>query len=100
MPPAHAITAIPETPLECHDRVLHVHAVLVGQQRAGRGLMHVAHATPSVTLFAADEPAHLRLTPRCRSIALQTRSDVSAVDPRELAGTIFDSLDSQPSQSI
>lgn len=65
---------------------------------ADGGLMHVAHTTraPSVTLFAAAEPPYLRLTPRCQSTPLQTESDVSAVDPAELAETIIAALVSHP----
>lgn len=61
---------------------------------ADGGLMHVAHTTPtpSVSLFAAAEPPYLRLTPQCNSTPLQTESDVSAVDPVELAQTIIDTL--------
>lgn len=85
------VSLVGELGLRDAKRVIANSELYVG---ADGGLMHVAHATPtpSVALFAADEPAHLRLTPRCRSIALQTRSDVSAVDPRELAQSIVDSL--------
>jgi len=66
---------------------------------ADGGLMHVAHTTraPSVTLFAAAEPPYLRLTPRCQSTPLQTQSDVSAVDPAELAETMIATLAATPS---
>ncbi|VVE31591.1 heptosyltransferase [Pandoraea aquatica] len=66
---------------------------------ADGGLMHVAHTTraPSVTLFAAAEPPYLRLTPRCQSTPLQTESDVSAVDPAELAETMIATLATTPS---
>ncbi|ANJ87191.1 glycosyltransferase family 9 protein [Pandoraea oxalativorans] len=66
---------------------------------ADGGLMHVAHTTraPSVSLFAAAEPPYLRLTPRCQSTPLQTESDVSAVDPVELAQTMVATLAGAPS---
>ncbi|PRG19663.1 heptosyltransferase [Burkholderia multivorans] len=46
------------------------------------GLMHVAHTTDagSVTLFAHAEPMHLRLTPRCKSIGIQSSGAVSDID--------------------
>ncbi|WP_353193498.1 glycosyltransferase family 9 protein [Pandoraea pnomenusa] len=67
---------------------------------ADGGLMHVAHTTPtpSVTLFAKAEPPYLRLTPRCQSTPLQTESDVSAVDPDELANTVIDALRAAPAR--
>ena len=88
------VSLVGELSLRDAKRVIANSELYVG---ADGGLMHVAHATPtpSVTLFAADEPAHLRLTPRCRSVALQTRSDVSAVDPGELARTMVDSLENR-----
>ncbi|WP_181762389.1 glycosyltransferase family 9 protein [Pandoraea pnomenusa] len=72
-------------------------ALFVG---ADGGLMHVAHTTPtpSVTLFAKAEPPYLRLTPQCRSTPLQTESDVSAVDPDELANTVIDTLRAAPAR--
>lgn len=44
--------------------------------------MHVAHTTDagSVTLFAHAEPMHLRLTPRCKSIGIQSSGAVSDID--------------------
>ncbi|UVA78212.1 glycosyltransferase family 9 protein [Pandoraea commovens] len=76
-------------------RVIANAALFVG---ADGGLMHVAHTTraPSVSLFAAAEPPYLRLTPRCQSTPLQTQSDVSALDPAELAETIIATLASHP----
>lgn len=76
-------------------RVIANAALFVG---ADGGLMHVAHTTraPSVSLFAAAEPPYLRLTPRCQSTPLQTQSDVSALDPAELAETIVATLASHP----
>ena len=88
------VSLVGELSLRDAKRVIANSELYVG---ADGGLMHVAHATPtpSVTLFAAAEPAHLRLTPRCRSIALQTRSDVSAINPQELAQTIVGSLENR-----
>lgn len=76
-------------------RVIANAALFVG---ADGGLMHVAHttSTPSVTLFAKAEPPYLRLTPQCQSAPLQTDSDVSAVDPEELAETVITTLASSP----
>lgn len=88
------VSLVGELSLRDAKRVIANSELYVG---ADGDLMHVAHTTrtPSVTLFAAAESAHLRLTPRCRSTALQARSDVSAVDPRELARTIVDSLENR-----
>jgi hypothetical protein len=45
------------------------------------GLMHTAHTTNagSVTLFAHDEALHLRLTPRCESIGIQSHDMASDI---------------------
>lgn len=86
-----------ELSLRDAKRVIANAALFVG---ADGGLMHVAHTTPtpSVTLFAKAEPPYLRLTPGCQSTPLQTESDVSAVDPIELADTIMATLAASPAR--
>ncbi|VVE73061.1 heptosyltransferase [Pandoraea captiosa] len=90
------VSFVGELTLRDAKRVIANASLFVG---ADGGLMHVAHTTraPSVTLFAAAEPPYLRLTPRCQSTPLQTQSDVSAVDPVELAETIIATLAATPS---
>ncbi|ALS60791.2 glycosyltransferase family 9 protein [Pandoraea norimbergensis] len=90
------VSFVGELTLRDAKRVIANAALFVG---ADGGLMHVAHTTPtpSVTLFAKAEPPYLRLTPGCQSTPLQTESDVSAVDPVELADTIVATLASSPS---
>ncbi|ANI21771.1 hypothetical protein AB870_04645 [Pandoraea faecigallinarum] len=90
------VSFVGELTLRDAKRVIANASLFVG---ADGGLMHVAHTTraPSVTLFAAAEPPYLRLTPRCRSTPLQTESDVSALDPVELADTILATLSAMPS---
>jgi hypothetical protein len=85
------LSLVGELSLRDSKRVIANSALFVG---ADGGLMHVAHTTPtpSVTLFAATEPPHLRLTPSCRSTPLHTDGGVSAIDPKDLAQTIVDSL--------
>ncbi|MCI3205542.1 MULTISPECIES: glycosyltransferase family 9 protein [Pandoraea] len=90
-PHLELVSFVGELTLRDAKRVIANASLFVG---ADGGLMHVAHTTraPSVTLFAAAEPPYLRLTPRCQSTPLQTQSDVSAVDPVELAQTIVATL--------
>ncbi|MFK0377516.1 glycosyltransferase family 9 protein [Pandoraea sp. NPDC090278] len=89
------VSFVGELTLRDAKRIIANASLFVG---ADGGLMHVAHttATPSVTLFAKGEPPYLRLTPRCQSTPLQTESDVSALDPDELAETIVAALASHP----
>ncbi|ODP32504.1 glycosyltransferase family 9 protein [Pandoraea sp. ISTKB] len=95
-PHLELVSFVGELTLRDAKRVIANASLFVG---ADGGLMHVAHTTraPSVTLFAAAEPPYLRLTPRCQSTPLQTQSDVSAVDPVELAQTIVATLAGTPS---
>lgn len=54
------------------------------------GLMHVAHTTDvgTVTLFARDEPIHLRLTPSCESIGIQSCAAVNEIDVRTILSAL------------
>ncbi|VVD83422.1 glycosyltransferase family 9 protein [Pandoraea anhela] len=85
------VSFVGELTLRDTKRVIANASLFVG---ADGGLMHVAHTTrtPSVALFAKNEPPYLRLTPLCRSTPLQTDSDVSALDPDRLAETIVTTL--------
>ncbi|KVA72230.1 heptosyltransferase [Burkholderia ubonensis] len=74
-------------------------AVFVG---CDGGMMHVAHSTDvgSVTLFAHIEPMHLRLTPSCNSIGLQSRGAVSEIDPPEILSALRTKLGSTSGQLL
>lgn len=61
---------------------------------ADGGLMHVAHSTntPTVTLFTTNIDPRYRLTQSCNSLPLQSRRDVSLIEPFEILSKIERSL--------
>ncbi|TRU39651.1 MAG: lipopolysaccharide heptosyltransferase family protein [Microcystis aeruginosa Ma_MB_F_20061100_S20] len=66
------------------------------------GLMHIAHSTntPSVTLFNYTEPNEYWLTPACKSMALQSETQVSAIPPRTVVSAVLNALASNQTSGI